>query len=84
MPKQPRRTREQGHTAQQFGWQSDVGERGTSHASAVERQRATEHFGMDTTDSLEQTQMRSSQTLALGNRDDDGCTRVTGLMDRVA
>ena len=43
-----------------------------------------EHFGMDTTDSLEQTQMRSSQALALGNRDDDGCTRVSGLMDRVA
>src|SRR5712692_853203 len=39
---------------------------------------------MDTTNGLEQAQVRSSQALMVGNRDDHGRTRVNGLMYWVA
>jgi len=38
---------------------------------------------MDTTNGLEQAQVRSPQALVVGNRDDHGRTRVNGLMYRV-
>ena len=39
---------------------------------------------MDTTNGLEQAQVRSPQALLVGNRDDHGCTGVNGLMYWVA
>src|SRR5258708_32661751 len=38
---------------------------------------------MDTTDGLEQAQVRSPQALLVSNRDDNGCTRINALMHRV-
>ena len=38
---------------------------------------------MDTTDGLEQAQVRSPQALLVSNRDDHGCTRINALMHRV-
>src|SRR6266704_2452676 len=84
MAEQPRRTREQGHTAQQLWRQPNVGKRGTSHSSAVERQRAAKHLGMDSTNGLEEAQVRSPQALLLGKLDDHGGPGINGLMHRVA
>src|SRR5947209_19871167 len=80
---QARRTREQGHTAQQLGRQPDVSKRGTSHSRTVERQRAAKYLGMNTTNGLEQAQVRTPQALSLGNRDDHGGARIHCFMHRV-
>src|SRR5258708_29146277 len=73
---QARRTREQGHTAQQLRRQPDVSKRGTSHSGTVERQRAAKHLGMNTTNGLEQAQVRTPQALPLGNLTDHGAARI--------
>ena len=39
---------------------------------------------MDTTNGIKQAQVRSPQTLVVSNRDNDGGSRINGLMHRVA
>src|SRR5437016_3063253 len=84
MAEQARRTRKQGHTAQQLWRQPDVSKRGTSHSSTVKRQHAAKHLGMNTTNGLEQAQMRSPQSLPLGNLNDHGGARIHCFMHGVA
>src|SRR5437588_9526884 len=81
---QARRTRKQGHTAQQLRRAADVSKRGTSHSGTVKRQRAAKHLGMNTTNGLEQAQVRSPQSLPLGKLNDHGGPGINGLMHRVA
>src|SRR5579884_2353612 len=82
--KQSRRTCKQGYTAQQLWWQSNVGKSGTSHASAVERQRAAKHLWMHSTNGLEQAQVWSTQALLVSNRDDHGGPRINVFRHWVA
>src|SRR5438105_15861647 len=81
---QARRTREQGHTAQQLRRQPDVSKRGTSHSGTVERQRAANHLRMDSTNGLEQAQVRSPQAFPVSNLNDHGGARIHCFMHRVA
>jgi hypothetical protein len=57
MSEQPRRSREQRHTAQQFGWQANIGKRGTSHPCTIKWERAVKYFGMHSANRLEEPQM---------------------------
>src|SRR5947208_12952363 len=81
---QARRTRKQGHTAQQLRRQPDVSKRGTSHSGTIERQRAAKHLGMNTTNGLEQAQVWTPQALPLGDLDDHGGARIHCFMHWVA
>ena len=63
---------------------AQVGQGGAADAGAVERQRASEHLGVDVTDRLEQPQVRAAQALLVGDPDEDGSPRVLDLVHRVA
>jgi hypothetical protein len=58
MTKQSRRSRKQRHSAQQLRWQTNVGQRSTSHACTIERERAVKYLSMHSANRLEEPQMR--------------------------
>jgi hypothetical protein len=83
MPEQSRRPREQRHTAQQFGWQTYIGKRRTSHPCTIKRERAVKYLGMHSANRFEEPQMWSAQPLMLGDGYDYRSARVTGLVNRM-